>query len=89
MKKADTRELKNGFGDAFAAAFELTVTPAIFGLIGWFVDRQLGTTPLLTIIFVLVTVGYASWKMYREYSETLEKKAAERREIWQSNGPLA
>ena len=31
MKKADTRELKNGFGDAFAAAFELTVTPAIFG----------------------------------------------------------
>ena len=42
MKKADTRELKNGFGDAFAAAFELTVTPAIFGLIGWFIDRQLG-----------------------------------------------
>ena len=67
---------------------KVVMAPAV-GLIGWFVDRQLGTTPLLTIIFVLVTVGYASWKMYREYSDTLEKKAAERREIWQSNGPLA
>ena len=67
---------------------KVVLAPAV-GLIGWFVDRQLGTTPLLTIIFVLVTVGYASWKMYREYSDTLEKKAAERREIWQSNGPLA
>ena len=67
---------------------KIVMAPAV-GLIGWFVDRQLGTTPLLTIIFVLATVGYASWKMYREYSDTLEKKAAERREIWQSNGPLA
>ena len=88
MKQAGTRELKQGFGDAFAAAFELTVTPATFGVIGWAIDRQLGTSPLFTIILVLLTIGYATWKMYREYSQTLEQQNAERREIWKSNGPL-
>ncbi len=88
MKQAGTRELKQGFGDAFAAAFELTVTPAIFGVVGWLIDRQLGTSPLFTIILVLITVGYAAWKMYRDYSQNLDQQAAERRENWQSNGPL-
>ena len=38
MAKAETREMKQGFGDAFAAAFELVITPVIFGFLGWLVD---------------------------------------------------
>ena len=48
MEQAEARELKQGFGDAAAAAFELAVTPAIFGVLGWLLDRQLGTSPIFT-----------------------------------------
>ena len=30
MAKAETREMKQGFGDAFAAAFELVITPVSY-----------------------------------------------------------
>ena len=89
MQQAEARELKQGFGDAAAAAFELAVTPAIFGVLGWLLDRQLGTSPIFTIAFVLITVGYASWKLYRDFGVNLERRAAERREAWLAGGPGA
>ena len=74
--------------NAFAAAFELAVTPAIFGVLGWLLDRTLGTTPVFTIALVLVTVSYAAWKVARDYRVKLDREAAERREAWQARGPL-
>ena len=41
MATAETREMRQGFGDAFAAAFELAVTPAIFGFLGWLLDGRI------------------------------------------------
>ena len=39
----ETRALYNGFGHTMARAFELVVTPALFALIGHFIDRAAGT----------------------------------------------
>ena len=74
------RELNNGFGDALSRAFELAVTPAIFGVLGWFLDRWVGTTPLFTIMFTLFAVagvGYMTWFRYEE-----EMKQHEADAVW-------
>jgi F0F1-type ATP synthase assembly protein I len=88
MQQAEERELKEGFGDAAAAAFELAVTPAIFGVLGWLLDRSIGTSPVFTIAFVLIATGYAVWKLAHNYRINLEREAATRREAWQARGPL-
>jgi F0F1-type ATP synthase assembly protein I len=62
----------------------LAVTPAIFGFLGWLVDRQLGLFPVFTISFALFTAGYATWKLYRSYSDRMDRAAAERRAAWQA-----
>jgi hypothetical protein len=49
-------ELYRGFGDGFTRAFELAVTPVIFGAMGYGLDRWLGLVPVFTTIFVLLTV---------------------------------
>ena len=89
MADVETREMKQGFGDAFAAAFELVVTPAIFGFLGWLLDSRLGTVPVFTIVFSAITLAYASWRLSRTYGEDLEKARVERRAAWQAEGPLA
>ena len=85
-QQADTHELKQGFGDALAAAFELAVTPAIFGVLGWLVDRRLGIFPVSTIAFVLVTVGYATWRLCSRYSTQMDRAAEDRRAAWLAQG---
>jgi len=48
-----SRDVQNGFGDGLAKAFELVLTPALFGLAGFGLDRWLGLTPLLTIVLTV------------------------------------
>ena len=38
MEQTPTQHLYNGFGNALARGFELVVTPALFALIGHFID---------------------------------------------------
>ena len=74
------RELNNGFGDALSRAFELAATPAIFGGIGWLLDRWLGLFPVLTLVlffFAIAGVGYMTWFRYEE-----EMKAHEAEAVW-------
>jgi F0F1-type ATP synthase assembly protein I len=53
----------NAVADGFAKAVEFVVTPGLFGLGGHFLDRWLGTSPVLTVILFVwaltVTVGMA------------------------------
>jgi F0F1-type ATP synthase assembly protein I len=76
----DRRDFYNGFGDGLARAFELALTPAIFGGLGFLADRALGTTPLLTIVFLLFAVcgvGYMTWFRYEA-----EMKRHEAEAVW-------
>ncbi len=86
MATAETREMRQGFGDAFAAAFELAVTPAIFGFLGWLLDGRLGTFPIFTIAFAAITLAYASWRLARSYGESLDRALVERRAAWRAEG---
>ena len=70
--QVERRRLYNGFGDTLARAFELVVTPALFAVIGHFIDVWLGTNPVFTIalgIFCLVGMGV---RMYYTYVATMK-----------------
>ena len=49
-------ELYNSMGNAFARGFELAVTPALFALMGYALDRWIGIVPVLTIVLGLVAI---------------------------------
>jgi F0F1-type ATP synthase assembly protein I len=61
-------ETANAVADGFAKAVEFVVTPLLFGVGGYFLDRWLGTSPVFTVILFVwaltVTVGMA----VREYN---------------------
>jgi F0F1-type ATP synthase assembly protein I len=80
VEQNDKRGLYNGFGDGLAQAFEFAVTPAIFGAIGYVIDRALGTVPVFTIIlslFCLIGIFVKTWYVY-----DAEMKAHEERSPW-------
>ena len=68
------RELNKGFGDALSVAVELAVTPAIFALLGWWLDSAIGTTPVFLIAFFAFTMGYVAWKQYVIYTGRMERE---------------
>ena len=70
------RELNNGFGESLAKAFELVVTPGIFGFLGWLLDNKIGTTPLFTLVFTLLVFGYVSWKLWGSYERQMQAHEA-------------
>ena len=72
------RELNRGFGDALSTAVELAVTPAVMALIGWQIDRWLGTSPGVFLFLFLFTFTYVAWKHYRLYQARM---ASEEREL--------
>ena len=75
MGQSDRRDLYNGFGDALSRAFEMVLTPAIFGWFGWLLDHRLGTTPLFTVLLALLVFLYVGWRLWTGY-ET-ERRAHE------------
>ena len=77
MDLRDRRELNNGFGNALARAVELTVTPMIFGFLGFLLDGRLGTRPLFMIFLFAFTIGYLFWKQYVLYSADDGRRAAQ------------
>ena len=66
----------HGFGNGFSRAFEFAATPAIFGVIGYFVDRWLGTTPFLTIGLTLFAVVGVFLKLWLDYDATMKVEEA-------------
>jgi F0F1-type ATP synthase assembly protein I len=73
MNLQEKRELNTGFGDALARAFELVVTPGIFALLGWLLDRRLGTTPIFAFVFFFVVLGYVIWKLWMGYEADMQR----------------
>jgi F0F1-type ATP synthase assembly protein I len=64
----------NGFGDALAHATELVVTPLLFALAGYGLDRLFGTGPVLAIVFGLVGVLGVAVKSYYEYAARIARE---------------
>jgi Putative F0F1-ATPase subunit Ca2+/Mg2+ transporter len=74
---SDKRDFYNGFGDGLARAFEYAVTPAIFGFLGWLLDRAVGTLPLFTIVFALLCIVGMFLKTWYTYDASMRAHDAE------------
>lgn len=78
----DRRELQRGLDDGLSKAFELALTPAVLGVAGWLVDRELGVTPLFTLVAFFVGVIGTSVALWYRYDATMrvqERAASEAR----------
>lgn len=53
MDLRDRRDTYNGFGEGLSRAFEIAVTPAIFFMFGYALDRYIGTVPIFSIVLLL------------------------------------
>ncbi len=71
------RELNNGFGNALSTAVELAVTPALMAIIGWQIDRWLGTSPIVFLVLFSFTVAYVSWREYHRYQDKMARQEQE------------
>ena len=78
--------MRKGAGDAFAAAFELIATPALFGLLGWFVDSRLGLFPVFTLVLVCIVLAYETQKLCVSYRRSLDEALEQRRATY-GQGP--
>ena len=67
----DRRELQRGLDDGLSKAFELALTPAVLGVAGWLVDRQLEVTPLFTLIAFFLGVIGTSLSLWYRYDATM------------------
>ncbi len=77
MDPRERSKIYNGASDAWSRAVELTVTPLIFGFLGYRLDLWAGTQPVFTIVFSAFCLGYEVWKMWSGYEAAMQVHEAE------------
>ncbi|MEL7210417.1 MAG: AtpZ/AtpI family protein [Actinomycetota bacterium] len=68
------RALYSGSDGSFVQAMDLALTPAVFGLLGYVLDRYLGTVPVFTIVFVLWAMAVVTWRAWRRYDDSMRRE---------------
>jgi F0F1-type ATP synthase assembly protein I len=66
--------------DSMNKGMEIAGTTLVFFLLGWFIDRRLGVTPLFMITFVIAALVAQFLKMYYQYNAQMVRLEAQRRE---------
>jgi len=77
------RDLHRGLGDTLARSFEFAASLAIFTVVGYLVDRWLGTVPWFTIalaMFALTGQFVRFWYAYDADMRREQSRFEERRE---------
>jgi F0F1-type ATP synthase assembly protein I len=69
----DRQATYNGFGDALATAVEIVVTPLVFALLGWLIDRAAGTGPVFAIALGLFGAAGLAVRMYYRYRDDMDR----------------
>ncbi len=64
-------ELTKGLDTALSKAFELALTPALIGLVGWLIDSRLGWTPVFTLVFFFLGVVGTSLSAWYRYDAAM------------------
>jgi F0F1-type ATP synthase assembly protein I len=70
----DRQATWNGFGEALSLAVGLVVTPLLFALLGWWLDRMLGTDPVLAFAFGAVGLFGQCAHMYYSYRARIARE---------------
>ena len=79
VNDSDRRKTGAASDDGFSAAFEMIVTPVIFGLLGFFIDSRVGTYPVFTLILAFVVLSYEVWRVWTRYSDDMDAELEARR----------
>ena len=58
----------NAIADGFSKAVEFVLTPLFAAAIGYFLDRWLGTSPILTVIFAVWALAVTVGMTIRDYN---------------------
>ncbi|HBX77700.1 MAG TPA: hypothetical protein DEG43_08645 [Acidimicrobiaceae bacterium] len=69
-KREFNRQLSSSHG-----SFELVLGPGFFALAGFFIDRKLGITPMLTVIGAVIGVVAVVVTMYYRYQTAMATHA--------------
>lgn len=72
----DKRAMNQGFGDGMSRAFELVVTPMVFGAIGLGVDQLAGTSPVFTVVSATFGVIGTFVRLWYGYDEEMRSHEA-------------
>jgi F0F1-type ATP synthase assembly protein I len=67
------RELNKGLGDGFTRAFELVLAPTVFAILGFLLDRWLGTLPIFTVVLTVFALVGVAVKTYYVYSDQMRQ----------------
>jgi F0F1-type ATP synthase assembly protein I len=59
-----------------SGSFELVLSPLLLALIGFGLDRWLGTVPMLTVLFAVVGLAGACVKLYYGYKLEMDHHEA-------------
>ncbi len=65
------QDLNRGFSDALGRGIDLALTPVVFGLIGWLIDRVAGTSPIFTIAVATLGVAGTAAKIKLGYDKDM------------------
>lgn len=74
------QELNKGFGEALSRAFELAVTPVVFGFFGYLIDMRIGTSPIFLLTLAAFAVVGSFVKFWYAYDQEMRAKDAE--SVW-------
>jgi F0F1-type ATP synthase assembly protein I len=83
--QAERQALWNGFGNGLSQAFELAAVPALFALLGWWLDSLAGTGPGLLIGFMVLGLTGTVARAY--YAYTAEMAEHEKDKPWTRSRP--
>lgn len=75
MDVSQKRDLTQQMGRT-TGGYELAFAPLLLALIGFVLDRFIGTVPLFTIIFAVAGVAGAVVKIYFQYRTEMEQHEA-------------
>jgi F0F1-type ATP synthase assembly protein I len=70
----DRQATYRGFSDAWALSAELVITPLLFALAGFGLDRWLGTGPVLAIVLGLFGLFGTVVHIYYDYRARIAKE---------------
>lgn len=78
VNQSQRRELNDGLFHRSHGGFELALSPVLFSLLGLWLDRTVGTTPLFCVLFAVIGFAGVAVKLYFVYRHGMDTLAAER-----------
>ena len=80
-------EVNRSLDDGLSKAFELALTPAILGALGWLLDQRLELTPLFTLVGFFLGVVGTSLSLWYRYDASMKVQELAAAEVRAARGP--